>query len=136
MKNPTLKLWQPDDYPILSSWWAGHSWTPVPQIILPKCGVIAGDKAAAWLYMDCSTPVSILEWMVTDPEAKPREAYVALKTCVNFLQEEAKIYGKPFMLSTCRQESLARFLEKQGFTRTDSEMVHFCKILEVANGIC
>jgi hypothetical protein len=131
MPTDTIRLWKEADYPMLASWWAGHGWQAVPKVVLPRCGVIAGEKAAGFLYMDCSAPVSILEWLVTNPEAKPKDAYQGLKMCVEFLQGEAQAFGKPVILSTCKQESLAKFLEKQGFERTDEQMIHFAKFLEV-----
>ena len=139
MSQPVLQLRMFDpatDYPIVEEWWNAHGWTAVPQVMLPKLGVVAfyahdkiEDAAAAWLYMDNSSPVCMLEWMVTNPTLSATKTVRALKHISEFLTGEAKHNGYAVMLTTCKQESLAKFHEKQGFDRSDGEMIHLVKIL-------
>ena len=128
-----LKMFDDADYPTVSAWWEGHGWSAVPRAILPKLGVVAtrGDEqlAAAWLYMDNSCGVSIMEWIVTNPDAAPSATVRALKHITQFLTDEAKTCGYHTILTTCKQESLAKFHEKQGFTRSDDAMIHLVKHL-------
>lgn len=124
-----------DDYPVVSKWWEGHGWRPVPKEYLPTLGVIAfnssGDCAAGWLYMDnSSSGVSMLEWLVSNPEASARDAMRGIKAITQFLSGAAFEMGYKVMITTCRQESLARIHEKSGFIRTDSNMIHLTKILK------
>lgn len=123
----------PGLYPELESWWRGHGWPAVPLAILPRLGVLASHGtrpvAAAWLYMDNSVGVSMLEWTVTNPSAAPREAAVAISRIVEFLQQEARALDYGVMLTTCRQESLARLLQRAGFRETDREMIHLVATL-------
>ncbi len=79
--------------------------------------------------MDNSIGVSILEWMVASPDAKPKAVYKSIKTIVEFLKLRAKDMGYSIMLTTCKQESLARVYEKTGFQRTDSGMIHLVQAL-------
>lgn len=112
-------------YPLLCEWWTGHGWPPVPEVILPPLGVIHTGGAAGWLYMDNGgTGVAMLEWLVTDPQAKPLAAARALSAVVQFLKEEAARLDYRHILSTCRQASLSRMLERHGFSVTDTGMIH------------
>lgn len=124
------------DYPIVESWWNAHGWSAVPQIMLPKLGVVAfyageknEDAAAAWLYMDNSSPVCMLEWMVSNPTLSASKTVRALKHLFTFLESEAKHNGYGVMLTTCKQESLAKFHQRNGFERTDGAMIHLVKTL-------
>ena len=138
MSNPVLQLRMfdaPADYPIVEQWWKEHGWTAVPQVMLPKLGVVAfyegellQDAAAAWLYMDNSSPVCMLEWLVTNPELSASKTVRALKHVSQYLTSEAKHNGYAVMLTTCKQESLAKFHEKNGFRRTDQAMNHLVKL--------
>jgi hypothetical protein len=139
MSQPVLQLRMFDpatDYPIVEEWWKAHGWSAVPQVMLPKLGVVAfysgnkiEDAAAAWLYMDNSSPVCMLEWMVTNPTLSATKTVRALKHIAEFLTGEAKHNGYAAMLTTCKQDSLAKFHEKNGFDRTDSAMIHLLKTL-------
>jgi len=65
-----LKEFTADDYETCAQWWSGHGWEPVPAVVLPKLGMMVVDDeapiCAAWLYMDNSVGVSMLEWLVTN----------------------------------------------------------------------
>jgi hypothetical protein len=120
-----LRIVAPDDYPMLEAWWTGHGWPAVPQRVLPPLGVICGDLAAGWLYMDNGgTGVAMMEWLVTNPVARAKDAVRGLTHVVEFLKSEAKRMEYNIILTTCRQKSLAGFLERRGFTVTDAEMIH------------
>jgi len=120
-----MRLWKPDDYERLASWWRGHGWPPVPQRVLPRLGVIHDDTAAGWAYMDNGgIGVAMIEWLVTDPKASPLKAARSLAAVVEFLKSELRRMDYPIVLATCRQESLARLLERHGFHRSDSGMIH------------
>jgi hypothetical protein len=121
----TLRIWQPADYPILEEWWKGHGFPPVPQRILPPLGVILGNTAAGFMYLDNGgVGVAMMEWLVTNPKARPLSAARGLALVIAFLQSEAKRMEYPFILTTCKQESLARLLERNGFQRSDEKMIH------------
>lgn len=121
------------DYDLVSSWWQGHNWSSVPAVMLPQLGVVASADenpvAAGWLYMDNSSGVCMLEWLVTDPAAPAMKAVKGLTHICRYLSGQAKDFGYTSMLTTCRQDSLAKFHERNGFTRTDGEMIHLVKAL-------
>lgn len=119
------RIWSAADYPTLCGWWEAHGFPAVPALRLPPLGVIYDNTAAGFLYMDNGgTGVAMLEWLVTNPEAKPMQAAKALRKVVAALKAEAARMDYVMLLTTCKQPSLARLLEGCGFTRTDSEMIH------------
>ena len=79
--------------------------------------------------MDNTVGVAMLEWLVTDPEAPARKSAVALARLVEFAKEEAKALGYAVILTTCRQESLAKLLTRSGFETTDRNMIHLITAL-------
>lgn len=127
--TPSIEIYDEEThYKMAKGWWKSHGWDAVSPLVLPKLGVFVsldGDyKSAAWLYMDNSVGVCMLEWIVTNPENTPRESLKTIKIAVKFLREQAKEFGYGFMLATCRQESLLKVLEKNGFQRTDENVYH------------
>lgn len=110
---------------MLQQWWNGHGWPAVPEAALPRLFVIYEDTAAGGLYMsNCGAGVAMLEWLVTNPESAPLKAARALKRVVEFLLVEARRMDYGMVLTTCRQPSLSRLLERSGFRVTDSQMIH------------
>lgn len=123
------------DYGMLCSWWRGHGWTALPKGALNTLGavcVVDGvDTAAAFLLMSNSCGVAMLEWLVTNPEANVRAAYLAIPTVTAFIEGEAARMGYGVLLTACRQPSLVRMYERSGFTVTDRNVTHMIKILEL-----
>ncbi len=132
--KPTIRFFFKDDYLMVSEWWNAHGFPPVPQAILPRLGVVAeldgSPIAAAWLYMDNSGGVSMMEWLVTNPGNRPKDSFRAISTIVNFLGEEAVANGYGVMLTTCKQPSLAKVFERTGFQKTDEGMIHLIRGLK------
>ena len=73
--------------------------------------------------------VAMIEWLVTDPQASPIQAARSLSRVVEFLRSELRRMDYAIVLTTCRQESLARMLERQGFQRSDTGMIHLVGVL-------
>lgn len=121
------------DYPVLTVWWEAHGWPVVPRVILPKLGVMAMDGdlrvAAAFLYMDNSVGVSMLEWLVTNPDSTGKQSLAAIGAVVGFLAERALEMDYGVMLTSCRQPALARIYERHGFQRTDEGIIHMVRKL-------
>lgn len=121
------------DHATLAAWWEAHGWPVVPRAILPKLGVMAmaGEMpvAAAFLYMDNSVGVSMLEWLVTNPDATGRQTLAAIGAVIGFLSERALEMDYGVMLTSCRQPALARIFEHHGFARTDEGIIHMVRKL-------
>lgn len=121
------------DHPVLSLWWEAHGWPVVPAAILPKLGVMALDNdariAAAFLYMDNSVGVSMLEWLVTNPDATGKQSLGGISAVIGFLTERALEMDYGVMLTSCRQPGLARIYERHGFAKTDEGVIHMVRKL-------
>lgn len=125
-------------HPTLLSWWNAHGWPGVPPQILPKLGIRAYELlenegtrpiAAGFLYMDNSVGFSMLEWIVSNPDAAPRQAAKAIGIIAEFAKQEAKRLGYAVMFTSCKQPALARLLERAGFIETDRDVIHLCTVL-------
>jgi hypothetical protein len=126
-------MFEESDYQTVEAWWQGHGWPAVPSVMLPKLGAVAysGEVglAAGWLYMDNSSGVAMLEWLVTKPEVKGTATGRGLQLMCEYLSPPANAVGHTIMLTPCRQESLARFHERNGFQTTDRKMIHMVKLM-------
>ncbi|BCU77954.1 hypothetical protein [Luteolibacter sp. LG18] len=126
------------DHPLVAGWWRGHGWQAVPVAMLPALGVMAevGGRpvAAGWCYLDNSTGVAMLEWLVADPDARPREVMTGLGHVIAFLKAEARALGYGAMLGTCRQESLSKVLQRHEFEVMDRGMIHHVASLQTEDG--
>lgn len=126
----TVRIFQASDFEEVTRWWHAHDWPGLPLHVLPPLSALAvlpdGRRAAAgFAYMDNGgTGVAMLEWLVTAPENTPRESLTAIGIVVDFLKGELKSLGYGSVFTTCRNESLARVLERAGFQRTDTGMIH------------
>ena len=128
------------DYEEVSRWWESHGFKVVPRGFLPKVGVMVeaddGTKlCAGWIYMDNSSPVSWFEWVTTNPRNRPTLSMIALKMAVGAAKESVaaireEASGAGALLFTCRQTSLARLFEKEGFERTDENVIHMLCVIE------
>lgn len=130
----------PTLHPRFLYWWKGHGWEGIPASVLPRLGILAEDHheepgkeptplAAGWIYMDNSIGVSMLEWLVTDPDAKPLQTAKAIKALIPFARQEAKALGYGVMLAAVRQPALIRLLESLEFETTDSGVTHLISTL-------
>lgn len=121
------------DYPTFEQWWKAHHFTPVPPIALPALGNVAlynnAPVAAAWLFMDSTTPIAMLEWIVTNPDNNPKISAIGITHCVQSLKLAAAAAGHTIILASCRQESLARLLIKTGFQESDKNVIHLINVL-------
>ncbi len=123
------------DYPTLASWWKGHGWMALPEGALKTLGVICEvdgvETCAAFLLMSNSTGVAMLEWMVTNPEAKAKACFRAIPAVTAFIEQEAARMKYGVLLTACRQESLVRMYERCGFQVTDRNVTHMIKVLDL-----
>jgi hypothetical protein len=124
----TVRPYESKDYSTAFAWWDGHGWEGVPAAVLPKLGLVAVHEekpvAMAWLYLDNSTGVGMLEWIVTDPANPAKVSAVGIAHVVRCLREAAKDLGYGVILASCRQTSLVKLLNRCGFITTDHGVTH------------
>lgn len=124
-----IREYAPEDHAMLATWWEGHDWPVVPQAILPKLGIIVEDDAgqglcAGWLYMDNSVGVCWLDWVVTNPAALPMACVRSISQLVTFMTDRAVELDYGVMITACRQPTLTRLYQRNGFTVTDRSVTH------------
>ena len=127
------RLYEFDDYEALKPWWIDH-WgqAPSPHAI-PACGLIAsdliGDVAAAWLAQDNSCGISMIVWMVANPNNAPVTTSEGLEVVINGLIEIAKSQGRQVIMVACPQGGMSKLFQKCGFTLNDTNMHNLTKFL-------
>lgn len=117
------------DYEMVAGWFRGHGWEPVPQAFIPVLGIVVHDGegrdlAAGWIKLESSTPIAMLEWVVTNPENHPKESAASIDALIQHAKECAKEQGRTAIFTYCKQDSLARKYGKHGFQQSDSGMIH------------
>lgn len=114
---------------MFKSWWEAHKWGAVPQDVLSPCAVIIEHEgkplAAAWLYLANGVGISWMEWTVTNPSNTAKQSIIAITMLVDAIKTVAKTLNYGVVMTTCRQASLGRLLEKSGFTKTDESVSHY-----------
>lgn len=130
VKKFETRRFEAKDYDMLSIWWKQHEWPAVPFSCLPTFGlIIECDKLAAcagFLYATDSN-ISILEWVVSNPDVDALERSHALDILLVKLEAQAKEYGSQFIFTFLKHERLMKRVEDHGFLKTDSEMQHYVK---------
>jgi hypothetical protein len=74
--------------------------------------------------MDNSVGVSWMEWVVSNPNATAMQVYRGMSILIEAMRDLAKSNNYGVMLTCCRQPSLVRLYEKNGFMKTDSDVIH------------
>lgn len=121
------------DYAMLESWWVMHDWEPIhPSLLRPLAYIceIDGEPigfAVLWPILNCGT--AILEWIVTKPKAKTTHVILAIRKLTEFYVSWCRDNDYGVILTTCAQKGLARLHERNGFTRTDGEMIHLAMLV-------
>ncbi len=119
-----------DDYSMVSKWWEIHKWKTVSPEFLPVLGNVVFDSdsnkqlAAGWCYLDSSSLVAMIEWVVVNPENRPKESYLAIIHLLKSLKETAQKLGYKFIFTTSENKSLIKLIEKTGFTKSDKNVTH------------
>ncbi len=117
------RVWNKDqDYEMLKSWWAGHGWEAIPKEDLPDTGFIANECAFGCLYIDIHGRFAMLEWIVTDPKASPRECLKGLNEVLDRLVAMAKEIGVKRMYSVLKNVNLEKLYIKHGFIKGDTQV--------------
>ncbi len=126
-----IRPFTPEDYPMVCEWWKYWRWDCFPLEWLPPFGAIISDDdhdiCAAWLHRT-DTPIALLEWYVSNPEAKDnREA--AIKELTAFFCDAAQELGFEAVMVMAKNKHLINKLSDMGFTGEQDGMTHMIRIL-------
>lgn len=118
------RLFNINDYPIVSSWWTARSWPVLPLDLLPKTGVVVGDYCAGFLYSTDSR-ICWIEFIVSNPNTDKAERDRAMNLLLDRLIVEAKNLGCKVIFTSAKNEHLERRLKSKQFQQTDSQVNHY-----------
>lgn len=130
----TSRLYETADYDHLESWWCGH-WGHAPSVfMLPQSGLIINhegkDRAAGWLYMDSTTSVSFMAWLVASPDNTPSQTNDSMKALISGLEHLARSQDRSCIITLLPVGGLSNLLQNQGYRVTDGDMEHLAKELK------
>lgn len=113
-----LRLYTPEDYPMVCEWWKSWGWDCVPEHALPPVGVIAYDRTkdicCAWLYRTDSS-VALLEWFISNRKATEHRRQ-AMSMVVDGISNIAKQNGFTSLVTFTKDPHLVRLMEEMGFS--------------------
>lgn len=122
-----------EHYELLKGWWNAHGWDGVhPGILKPVAYFMENDGelvvfAVLWPVSEAS--VCIMEWVVSNPDAKPMTVFKCLRELTKFYEGLCRENNYGILLTTCKQEGLAKVHVRNGFERCDDGMIHLAKVI-------
>jgi hypothetical protein len=135
MKSRTFNIHSEDAalHATFAKWWKAHGWPVLPVEALSPCAVVVEENgepiAAAWLYLALGCGLSWMEYVVTNPHNSPKKSLNAIEELCNSVRVVAKSLNYGRVITSCRQKSLARTLEKRcGFRKTDDDVTHLISV--------
>ncbi|QQV91507.1 hypothetical protein M1M25_gp071 [Tenacibaculum phage Gundel_1] len=128
----TLRHLTEEDYKMLAEWWKLWRWTPVPRVALPdnmEDGILIsvnGEPACAgFLYSTSASKVFIMEFIISNPKIKDKEARKkVVDYTIKSIIELAKKAGAVTILSWIKNEHLINKYLDNGFIYGDKNMTN------------
>lgn len=138
MNSIAIRHYEPADYEMLCAWRHARGKTSIPEIMLPKCGVVCeldGEPVSAlFLHMDNSNGMCMADHAVSAPGISLKTAREAFRHCMECLKKIAADFGY-HTIAVFTYPGIARILERHGFRKADSNLMQmFSPTKEVSNG--
>lgn len=105
--------------------WVSHKFGgQFPLDVIPKTGLMVFDNnnkpiCVGVLYLDKSSPMAVLGWVMGNPDNKPRESYTAVKLLLKTMPIYAKQQGATHLISIFGNSWINQELDKIGFISGD-----------------
>ena len=117
-----IKLIDSDDYETISEWWKSHDWEPVHPYLLTNSGFLIMDEdlpiVAGW-YVKTNGLTALVEWIVKNPEAKPRQFIKGLSLLCETIEDLAKGDGYKMIITFLENNKLKKFMERRKYEQAD-----------------
>jgi hypothetical protein len=138
MSDFSIRHYDPADYPMISEWREQREQHAVPELMLPKCGVICERNgtpvASLFLHMSNSNGMCMAEHAASVPGLTLKVARQAFQHCVACLKQIAAELGYHTM-AIYTHPGIARILQSEGFMSVESNLVQMlAPTKEVPNG--
>jgi len=124
-----------EDYETIKNW-AMRLGTAIPHNdCLPGVGTVIIDKdgnkyGCGFLYLDNETPVSVLEWMLVNPELSSRKKVEVIQSILSVLEECSRLEEKYIMFSGSPSSGITKIYEKLGWNQTIKNVTHLIKNIQ------
>lgn len=119
---------------MLCGWWEEHGWEAVNPEMLAPVGIISEREgtpiAFCVIWPVAGVGIAIMEYIVADPEAKPIHVVKAIKELTGYVETWCREFDYGILFTSCKQPSLAKVHERNGFTLTDETMKHLVMVVE------
>ena len=128
--------WDRDkDYNTLVKWWNQWEFGVVPKECLPLDGVIIEDAGvpvcAGGLYVCDGTAFGLMEWLVTDKDAKQRIVHRCLKRCIDDIMQLAITKKLKLVYTATKEQALhKRYTKYHDMVLTESNVKTFLRDLD------
>lgn len=113
------RLYNHENYHILSEWAFERGTQAIPADILPKLCLMVWEEdrplAFTAIHMDNSISVAMLIWTSTNPNNGPKESGTALDFLIGCARKVLADQGYSVILTVTGANSLARFMKYRGF---------------------
>ena len=117
-----IKKIDSDDYIMLKDWWEKHGWKPVHPYLLTNDGYLVLDNdfpiVAGW-YVKTNGLTALVEWIVKNPESKPKLFIKGLSFLCKTIEEQAKKDGYKMLITFLENNKLKKFMERRKYERGD-----------------
>ena len=117
-----VRALQESDWEILQEWWKWWKWPEMNRDLLPLNGLgglmVCKDKipiAAGFLYLT-NSKVTILDWIISNPEYKESDRKEALTLLIDSFEDITKVNGYNIIFSFTRNKSLINIHTDLGYT--------------------
>jgi|TARA_Y100000389_G_C17333048_1_gene449170 hypothetical protein len=132
------RSWDRDkDYETLVKWWNQWEFGVVPKECLPPDGIVVEHDGvpvcAGGLYVCDGTAFGLMEWLVTDKDAKQRIVHNCLKQCIDEIIQLAKTKKLKLVYTATKEQALhKRYTKYHNMVLTESNLKAFIRDLDGA----
>lgn len=113
------------DYTSLEHWATLRKFPLLPPDYLPKTGFIVPGHCIGFLY-ETDTPITWLEWVISNPEAKNDEA---LNLLIETACSRAKELGYKMIFTSLEHKGLIERYKQHEFIATETGMTNMMRKL-------
>ena len=127
-----IKLIDSDDYMLIRKWWEQHEWEPVHPYLLSDTGYLILDEdtpiVAGW-YVKTNGLTALVEWIVKNPKAQPKQFVKALSLLCETIEDLAKGDGFKMVLTFLENDKLKKFMKRRKYESGDIGLDTYVKFL-------
>lgn len=128
----SLRRFESEDHALICSWWRAHHWPEISLTMLPRDGFFVeanGKPTVCGFIYFTGSDISLMEWIVSDPESNPFHRSEALDLLIEELTKFAKAGGARVAITFLTHKRLIEKVKSHDFKVTDTNVTHLLKEL-------